>query len=272
MGRPRDSAPRSYYLIYERLKRADQKEVDILLNKKDYYGNLKLHLNLSGGKEKPFWLDDWRSTGLKDRTAIHKRLKHLVKLGLVLRFRQGHRFLYVINPEKDTLKNWVPLLWGKEKAKRILRPLSKRDIKDLESWRKKILTEIIKPIVKLQVNVGDAYKWDEDQKIIEQLVKLKPFASYKKPKSGTKSIPSLERIYYGLRHIFDLWDQYLSYWICPECLHDYPEPSWTTEDPETGEIHCQRCGFVAPITRLADRVQPLKPEEWKLQYTERRKK
>lgn len=90
MGRPPGSAYESNRRIYERLKK----------------GSL--------------CLQDWRETGIKSRSTVHKRLKFLVMKGLITRRRKGHKILFNLLPMRGRL-------WYKYTTKSLV----KKDILDM---------------------------------------------------------------------------------------------------------------------------------------------
>src|SRR3989337_2683015 len=66
----------------------------------------------------PLWIEDYRSTGLKDRTDTHKRLKYLFEQGLITRRRSGHRILYELIDPATAFFKWFPDLFPQERGHR----------------------------------------------------------------------------------------------------------------------------------------------------------
>gem|GEM_PF-5595086 len=209
MGRPKHSSPKTYRCIFYRL--------------------------LKG----PLCLKDWKSTGLKSRSTVHKALKYLESRGLVKRERVGrskpYRLVTVADklaemppisdlpsnwptPDWPIMSEWLPLLTTKREWEKITR----EPPKEIRDWAKRILKQI-RPSIELMGRYGTISSEDEDRKIIDQLYKAKPNQS--------------------LRELLTNWSRYKDGLICPECL-DKGELVLAREDHETGEMICPRCGLV----------------------------
>ena len=131
MVRPKGSSPKSYRRIYYRL--------------------------LKG----PLCLEDYRSTGLKSRSTVNNRLKHLLKLGLVKQFRDGHKRPYILNGNKG-MKDWLPILTNEKEWREINKPSG-----DLKQWALNFINFIrpkVKVIQKIRSVINESA---ENEKIIE---------------------------------------------------------------------------------------------------------
>jgi len=199
MGRLKGSSTTSYRLIYNRL--------------------------LKG----PLWLDDWRSTGIRSRSTVNARLKHLLKLGLVQQVKDGHKRPYIINREKK-MKDWLPLLVDKKEWEKIKAPS-----KDLQRWVLDLI-KIISPRVKAVGRIGAITKESPENERVIDLI-----------------LHSLDRG--NFQEVLDLWHKYQTYEICRECLHNDKRIVATIEDPESNEIVCPNCGTVAPTPRFTTLVR-----------------
>jgi len=204
MGRPRDYSYRSYQLIYARL--------------------------LKG----PLWLEDWKSTGLKSRSTVDKRLEYLASKGLVKRGGAGHKKPYEIAPlknEKGTITN-EGISW-----QGLLHPTSRKEKRQIKSRLRKTVKKMME--MEKQHSLFCSAIWkilEENDKIIEHPKSQEVYDALKEAGIDWERIP----IHTLLRFLLHphLEDQ-----LCINCLRN-KEVSYYVTDPNTGEVVCPKCGIV----------------------------
>jgi len=205
MGRPKHASYQSYQLIYARL--------------------------LKG----PLWLEDWKSTGLKSRSTVHKRLRHLVSEGLVIPRRAGHKILYEIAPLKNErgIITRESLFWQK-----YLYPISRKEKRHI----KRQIREHVKEIMELQrpLTLG-----------------LRIMAEINKEIDKIIDLPESRAVFNVLREVGVNWEEipipkllkfllipHLAEQICLDCLRREKIIVFYVTDHETGEVICPYEGIV----------------------------
>lgn len=205
MGRPKHSSYRSYQLIYARL--------------------------LQG----PLWLEDCKSTGLKSRSTVHRRLKFLVSRGLVKRRRQGHKILYEMVPTQNadgtiTLEGieWHGLLY----------PMSRKEKRRIGRGIRKCGKQILN-MGKLNSRVLEVIDetWRRIDKIIENPRNREVYELLREIGIDWKQIPITNLLEFLLYP--HLEDQ-----LCISCLRESKRIIYYVTDPNTGEVICPVEGIV----------------------------
>jgi hypothetical protein len=204
MGRLKNSSYKSYQLLYARLLKGQ------------------------------LWLGDWRSTGLRSRSTVHERLKHLSSLGLVKRRREGHKNLYELVPlqTEDGIITKEAILWHN-----VLYPISRKERRQIIRRHKELFKELvglerestlgIRSLSKLFKEVDKCIEMSENQEVLNTLEKA-GFDWKKIP------IPKLLRFI-----LFPNLDKTL----CVDCLKK-GKLSYLIWDHETGEVVCRTEGIV----------------------------
>ncbi|MEM5867972.1 MAG: hypothetical protein QXG39_08655 [Candidatus Aenigmatarchaeota archaeon] len=204
LGRPRNSSCKSYQLLYTRF--------------------------LKG----PLWLEDWKSTGLKSRSTVHKRLKYLNSIGLIKKRREGHKILYELVPLQtdNGIITREGIIWHG-----LLHPLSRKEkraiIRRFRNRAKEFAMVMDKSTLglrffaKLSREIDKFYdlpEFKEIAKILEDAgIKWKDFPEYNL-----------------LEHVFS---KHLEGVLCLDCLRE-KKIVYLITDYERNEKVCPKCGSV----------------------------
>ena len=205
MGRPEHSSYRSYQLIYARL--------------------------LQG----PLWLENWKSTGLKSRSTVHRRLKYLALKGLVKRRRQGHRILYEMVPTKnaDGTITLEGIKWHK-----CLYPMSRKDRRQIRRGLRKYGKQIMGMPKQHFVILELIDKiWQETDKIFGLPKNREVYEILKEIGVDWEQIPIPKLLAF-------LLDPHLGDQLCINCLRESRRIIYYVTDHDTGEVMCPVEGIV----------------------------
>ena len=182
--------------------------------------------------ERPFWVGDYKSIGIKSYGTVNEAVKFLFGLGLVRRRREGHKVLYEL-PTDSRITNWWPLLTTEKEREN----LEKESIHERETWVADFLDDI-KPGIRAMGRIGtllqDALKQIEINLSNSEIIKL---------------IYEVDRKMNYIE-ILEKWNEVVSYQLCPECLAKRKKFVRTIVDDELGEIVCEECALVISVDNV----------------------
>ena len=201
MGRPKGSSYKSYQLIYRRLLQV------------------------------PLCLEDWRSAGLRSRSTVYHRLRHLVSVGLVKRRREGHKILYEMAPLKneDGTVTYESLVWAKYLVK-----MTRKEKRKIKRRVDGTLDKLWKAIE--QTSMGLTMQ-AVIQRYIDRIISLPESQKLLSFITGWHKIP----LPYLLKYVLlpNLNGQ-----ICFDCLSKRGIIVYCVTDHNTGEVICPNTGEV----------------------------
>jgi DNA-directed RNA polymerase subunit RPC12/RpoP len=217
--------------------------------------------------EGPFWVGDWRSTGIKSYATVNSAIQYLYSVNLVTRERGGHRILYQMKPPepqpegsswlpksvieqfwpKYSPTEWLPYLTTKKEKAAFVRDQSKTPKWAIEMHNG--LKESTKMVgVYGRLSGEDKHELEielTNREIMELIQEVKPGLSV-------------------LQYVIG-WERITSLRACLNCLENHKLWVETTIDNETKEILCPNCGLVLsrdPFQREPDtRPSPFAPPQ-----------
>ena len=218
LGRPRHPSSRSSQLIYSRLSKG------------------------------PFWLDDWKSTGINSRGTVYECLEFLKSRNLVKVRREGHKKVYDLAPLQNgngtvTIAgiNWQGILY----------PLSRKEKRQIRSRLRKNIKEEAK--MKEQttlVPMAMEEMWQEIDEIMEHPESQEVYEALKEIGIDWEKIPILNLLEFLLYpHQEEI--------LCMDCLRrgDFV---YGIPDPKTREIICPKESIVIGEMQPEHTLRPMK--------------
>lgn len=218
-----------------------------------YISHQKIYARLLKG---PIWIGDWASTGIKSRSTVHQRLKHLKVLRLVTERREGHKILYELCPLQSSTGAftregiwWHSLLYPTtRKEKRQARRRYLEALKELRKLEKKSY-DINKTFIRILEEQAKTLNSPQGKEVCKILKSIG---------IDTSKIP-----------IFKLVDflviPNLRGTLCLSCLRQR-RITYLTYDNETGEITCPYEGIVVGTYFEGDSKIALPRVKWVSDY------
>jgi len=176
----------------------------------------------------PFWLGDWRSTGIRSRATAYNTIQFLLAEGLVTKRREGHKILYELIP--FTMVGWWPHLTTEREQKK-----HKRVDKTTKQLTSELLAHI-KPRIEVLGKLR-ATSEDTQKNAIIDLSKQEVLAKIE------ASHPEL-----GPVEAVVLTHRIMTLFLCPECLMKHGRLELTRIAGY--EVTCMSCGLVVHSEEL----------------------
>jgi ribosomal protein S27E len=202
------------------------------------------------------WIGDWKSTGLKSRSTVHQRLKHLKVLRLVEARKEGHKILYELRPFQKP--NGAVTIEGIN-WRSLLHPTSRKELRHSRRRYMKALRELSK-LDKKSDRRRQYFIWFLDKRIatLDSPQGREVWEILKKLGLDINNIPIRKLLEFL---IFPNFEETL----CLSCLRK-GKITYLTFDEETGEVFCPIEGTVMdrPFKEYPEFVLPR--QKWRSNY------
>ena len=194
--------------------------------------------------EGPFWVGDWRSTGIGSYGTVNTAIQFLYDKGLLKRRREGHKILYELIP-KDIFESDITEWWPLLTTKREREDMEKDDAHARETWVKRFVDRI-RPGIRVIGRLGTLSH--DDARLIEMGL------------SNEEIIRFIEEADNDLKpwEVYSKWYEVCDFQLCPNCLSERRELVRTVTDQDLGEIACPNCGLVI-IRDEVERIRDTRP-------------